>query len=129
MIRPLRHLYVQVLLAIVLGALLGHLAPELGRALKPLGDAFIKLVKMVVAPVIFLTLAGGIAGMRDLSGVGRVAGRALAYFLVVSTLALLIGLVVAACEESAAIKNRTEALIVKASTSTKVAQKIFVQGS
>ena len=95
MIRPFRHLYVQVLLAIVLGALLGHLAPELGRALKPLGDAFIKLVKMVVAPVIFLTLAGGIAGMRDLSGVGRVAGRALAYFLVVSTLALLIGLVVA----------------------------------
>jgi aerobic C4-dicarboxylate transport protein len=90
-----RHLYLQVLAAIVLGALLGHLAPETGRALKPLGDGFIKLVKMVIAPVIFLTLSGGIAGMRELGAVGRVAGRALGYFLVVSTLALLVGLAVA----------------------------------
>ncbi|HEX8382133.1 MAG TPA: dicarboxylate/amino acid:cation symporter [Sphingomonas sp.] len=90
-----RHLYVQVLAAIVLGALLGHFAPATGRALKPLGDGFIKLVKMVIAPVIFLTLAGGIAGMRELGAVGRVAGKALGYFLVVSTLALLVGLAVA----------------------------------
>jgi aerobic C4-dicarboxylate transport protein len=90
-----RHLYVQVLFAIVLGALLGHLVPETGRALKPLGDAFIKLVKMVIAPVIFLTLASGIAGMRELGTVGRVAGKALGYFLVVSTSALLVGLAVA----------------------------------
>jgi aerobic C4-dicarboxylate transport protein len=84
-----------VLAAIVLGALLGHFAPATGRALKPLGDGFIKLVKMVIAPVIFLTLAGGIAGMRELGAVGRVAGKALGYFLVVSTLALLVGLAVA----------------------------------
>jgi aerobic C4-dicarboxylate transport protein len=90
-----RHLYVQVLAAIVAGALLGHFAPEAGRALKPLGDAFIKLVKMVIAPVIFLTLSVGIAGMSELRAVGRVAGKALGYFLVVSTLALVVGLVVA----------------------------------
>ncbi len=92
---PWRHLYLQVLAAIVIGALLGHYAPGTGRALKPLGDGFIKLVKMVIAPVIFLTLSGGIAGMRELGAVGRVAGRALGYFLVVSTLALLVGLAVA----------------------------------
>lgn len=90
-----RHLYVQVLAAIVLGALLGHFAPETGRALKPLGDGFIKLVKMVIAPVIFLTLAIGIAGLGELRAVGRVAGKALAYFLVVSSFALVVGLVVA----------------------------------
>lgn len=90
-----RSLYLQALGAIVLGALLGHFAPEAGRTLKPLGDGIIKLVKMVIAPVIFLTLAGGIAGMRELGAVGRVAGRALGCFLVVSTLALLVGLAVA----------------------------------
>jgi len=87
-------LYVQVLLAILAGGLIGHFAPDTGVALKPLGDAFIKLVKMVIAPVIFLTLVTGIAGMRDLASVGRVAGRALGYFLVMSTLALVVGLVV-----------------------------------
>ncbi|WP_375428033.1 dicarboxylate/amino acid:cation symporter [uncultured Sphingomonas sp.] len=90
-----RRLYLQVLVAIALGALLGHFAPGTGQSLKPLGDGFIKLVKMVIAPVIFLTLAGGIAGMRELGAVGRIAGRALGYFLVVSTLALLVGLAVA----------------------------------
>jgi aerobic C4-dicarboxylate transport protein len=89
-----RRLYVQVLAAIALGALIGHLAPEVGVALKPLGDAFIKLVKMIIAPVIFLTVATGIAGMRDLKSVGSVAGKAFAYFLFFSTLALIIGLVV-----------------------------------
>jgi aerobic C4-dicarboxylate transport protein len=93
--RPLwAHLYVQVLIAIVAGALLGHLAPATGEALKPLGDGFIRLVKMVIAPVIFLTLVSGIAGLGELKGVGRVAAKALGYFLVVSTLALLVGLAV-----------------------------------
>jgi aerobic C4-dicarboxylate transport protein len=89
-----RKLYVQVLFAICLGALLGHLYPETGSALKPLGDGFIKLVKMIIAPVIFLTVATGIAGMRDLSSVGSVAGKAFVYFLFFSTLALIVGLVV-----------------------------------
>ncbi|MGD9811054.1 MAG: dicarboxylate/amino acid:cation symporter [Sphingobium sp.] len=89
------HLYAQVLVAIVAGVLLGHLAPASGEAMKPLGDAFIKLVKMVIAPVIFLTIVTGIAGMSELSGVGRVAARAFAYFLAVSTLALILGLIVA----------------------------------
>ena len=90
-----RHLYAQVLAAIVLGALLGHVWPAGGEALKPLGDGFIKLVKMIIAPVIFLTVVGGIAGMRELGSVGRVAIKAFGYFLVFSTLALIIGLVVA----------------------------------
>jgi len=89
------HLYVQVLVAIVAGALLGHFSPTTGEALKPLGDGFIKLVKMVIAPVIFLTVVSGIAGMRELAAVGRVAGKAFAYFLFFSTLALIVGLIVA----------------------------------
>ncbi|WP_017672325.1 dicarboxylate/amino acid:cation symporter [Blastomonas sp. AAP53] len=88
-------LYVQVLVAIVLGVTLGHFAPETGATMKPLGDVFIKLVKMVIAPVIFLTIVTGIAGMRDLASVGRVAGKAFAYFLTFSTLALILGLIVA----------------------------------
>ena len=89
------HLYVQVLVAIAAGVALGTLAPDAGAALKPLGDGFIKLVKVVIAPVIFLTISTGIAGMRDLATVGRVAAKALAYFLFFSTLALIIGLAVA----------------------------------
>lgn len=90
-----RHLYVQVLVAIFLGVLVGHFEPATGEALKPIGDAFIKLVKMIIAPVIFLTIVTGIAGMRDLKRVGRVALKAFAYFLFFSTLALIIGLIVA----------------------------------
>ncbi|MET0241608.1 MAG: dicarboxylate/amino acid:cation symporter [Sphingobium sp.] len=90
-----RHLYVQVLAAITAGVLLGHFAPAMGEALKPLGDAFIKLVKMIIAPVIFLTIVTGIAGMRDLASVGRVAGKAFLYFFTFSTLALIVGLIVA----------------------------------
>ncbi len=90
-----RHLYLQVVVAIALGALLGHFDPVLGESLKPLGDAFIKLVKMVIAPVIFLTIVTGIAGMRELRSVGRVFLKAMAYFLFFSTLALVVGLVVA----------------------------------
>jgi len=89
------HLYVQVLIAITAGVLLGHFYPTTGAALKPVGDAFIKLVKMIIAPVIFLTIVTGIAGMRDLASVGRVAGKAFIYFLFFSTLALIVGLVVA----------------------------------
>ena len=90
-----RHLYFQVLLAIALGAFIGHFWPEFGESLKPLSDGFIKLVKMVIAPVIFLTIVTGIAGMRDLGSVGRVAAKAFGYFLVFSTLALILGLIVA----------------------------------
>jgi aerobic C4-dicarboxylate transport protein len=89
------HLYVQVLIAIVAGVAIGHFAPTTGEALKPIGDAFIKLVKMIIAPVIFLTIVTGIAGMRDLGSVGKVAAKAFAYFLFFSTLALVIGLIVA----------------------------------
>src|SRR5213080_2047898 len=88
-------LYLQVLVAILAGVLLGHFAPATGEAMKPIGDAFIKLVKMIIAPVIFLTIVTGIAGMRDLASVGRVAGKAFAYFLFFSTLALIVGLIVA----------------------------------
>ena len=90
-----QHLYFQVIVAIVAGVTLGHFWPETGEAMKPLGDAFIKLVKMIIAPVIFLTIVTGIAGMRDLKAVGRVAGKAFAYFLTFSTLALILGLIVA----------------------------------
>ena len=90
-----RQLYVQVLVAIAAGGLLGWLWPETGVAMKPLGDGFIRLVKMVVPPVVFLTIVTGIAGMRELGRLGRVVGRTFAYFLAVSTLALVIGLVVA----------------------------------
>ncbi len=94
--RPLyQSLYAQVLAAILLGGLVGHFWPEFGESLKPLGDAFIKLVKMIIAPVIFLTIVTGIAGMRDLGRIGRVALKAFAYFLFFSTLALIIGLVIA----------------------------------
>lgn len=89
-----RQLYVQVLVAICLGALLGHFYPEVGSALQPLGQGFVNLVKMIIAPVIFLTVVTGISGMRDLSSVGGVAGKAFVYFLFFSTLALIIGLVV-----------------------------------
>ena len=89
------HLYVQVLIAIVVGAIVGHFYPQLGAALKPLGDGFIKLVKMVIAPVIFLTLVSGIAGLSELRAVGRVAGKAFGYFFFFSTLALIVGMIVA----------------------------------
>jgi len=90
-----RHLYVQVLIAIVAGVLLGALRPDWGGAMKPLADAFIAAIKMVIAPVIFLTLTSGIAHMRALGELGRVVLRAFAYFITVSTLALVIGLIVA----------------------------------
>jgi aerobic C4-dicarboxylate transport protein len=90
-----RSLYAQVLAAIFIGGALGHFAPDLAVELKPLGDAFIKLVKMVIGPVIFLTVAGGIAGMSSLGRLGSTSGKALLYFMTVSTFALVIGLLVA----------------------------------
>lgn len=88
-------LYVQVIFAILAGIALGHFAPDLGESLKPLGDAFIKLVKMIIAPVIFLTVCTGIAGMTNMGSVGRVTGKAMLYFITFSTLALFVGMVVA----------------------------------
>lgn len=90
-----RHLYVQVVVVIILGMLLGHFWPAIGTDMKPLGDAFINLVKMIIAPVIFLTVATGIAGMSDLRKVGKLVGKAMIYFLTFSTLALIVGLIVA----------------------------------
>jgi aerobic C4-dicarboxylate transport protein len=90
-----RQLYFQVVVAITLGVLVGHVEPEIGAALKPLGDAFIKLVKMIIAPVIFLTIVTGIAGIAEMRTVGRVFIKAMAYFLFFSTLALVVGMLVA----------------------------------
>ncbi|MFY1047169.1 dicarboxylate/amino acid:cation symporter [Chryseobacterium sp. GP-SGM7] len=89
-----QQLYFQVLCAIFLGVSLGYFYPDLGEKMKPLGDGFIKLVKMIIAPVIFLTVSTGIAGMNDLKKVGRVAGKAFLYFFTFSTLALVIGMIV-----------------------------------
>jgi aerobic C4-dicarboxylate transport protein len=87
-------LYFQVIVAIVIGVLLGHFFPETGAAMKPLGDGFIKLIKMIIAPIIFCTVVVGIAGMEDMKKVGKTGGYALLYFEAVSTIALLVGLVI-----------------------------------
>ncbi|MGH8441221.1 MAG: dicarboxylate/amino acid:cation symporter [Pseudomonas sp.] len=89
-----KSLYIQVLVAITIGILLGHFYPETGVALKPLGDGFVKLIKMVIAPIIFCTVVSGIAGMQSMKSVGKTGGYALLYFEIVSTIALIIGLVV-----------------------------------
>jgi len=88
-------LYVQVIFAITLGIILGHFFPSVGESLKPLGDAFISIVKMIIAPVIFLTVVTGIAGMNNMGSVGRVTGKAMLYFITFSTLALFVGMIVA----------------------------------
>ena len=90
----IKSLYVQVLIGIAAGILLGFVAPEKGAAMRPLGDGFIKLVKMLIAPIVFSTVVVGIAHMGAMREVGRIGLRALLYFEVVSTLALVIGLVV-----------------------------------
>src|SRR4249919_2474863 len=93
--RPLyTHLYAQVLTAIVFGVLLGHFYPQLGEQMKPLGDGFIRVIKMLIAPIIFCTVVHGIASMEDMKKVGRVGLKALIYFEVVTTLALIVGLLV-----------------------------------
>ena len=88
-----RILYVQVIAAIIAGIVLGHFASKLAIDMKPLGDAFISLVKMVIGPIIFCTVVTGIAGMEDMKKVGRVGGKALLYFEIVSTFALVLGLI------------------------------------
>jgi aerobic C4-dicarboxylate transport protein len=90
---PYQSLYVQVIVAVIVGVLLGYFYPVLGAQMKPLGDAFIKLIKMLIAPIIFCTVVVGIAGMEDMKKVGKTGGLALLYFEVVSSVALLIGLV------------------------------------
>lgn len=90
-----RVLYIQVIIAILLGILLGHFYPDIGESFKPLGDGFIKIVKMIIAPVIFLTIVTGIAGMNNMNAVGKVAGKSMIYFLTFSTIALVIGLITA----------------------------------
>ena len=87
-------LYVQVLIAVALGIALGYFAPDLGKQMKPFGDAFIKLVKMLIAPIIFLTVVHGIASMSDMRKVGRVGLKAIIYFEALTTVALVIGLVI-----------------------------------
>ena len=87
-------LYLQVILGILIGALLGHFYPEAGAAMKPFGDGFIKLIKMMIAPIVFCTVVTGVAGMENMKAVGKTGGLAILYFEVVSTLALVIGLVI-----------------------------------
>ena len=87
-------LYLQVISAIIIGVLLGHFAPAYGEAMKPLGDGFIKLIKMIIAPIIFCTVVVGIAGMEDMKKVGKTGGMALLYFEIVSSIALVLGLVI-----------------------------------
>jgi aerobic C4-dicarboxylate transport protein len=89
-----RSLYFQVITAIVIGVVLGHFYPETGAAMKPLGDGFIKLIKMIIAPIIFCTVVVGIAGMEDMKKVGKTGGLALLYFEIVSSIALVVGLVI-----------------------------------
>src|SRR5467141_2158309 len=89
-----RHLYLQVLIGVALGVLIGGFFPDTGKALKPLGDGFIKLVKMIIGPIIFCSVVHGIASMGGLKKVGRIGFKALLYFEAVSTLALVIGLTV-----------------------------------
>src|SRR6516164_8968386 len=86
-------LYAQVIAAVIIGVLLGHFYPALAEEMKPLGDAFIKLIKMMIAPIIFCTVVVGIAGMEDMKKVGKTGGLALLYFEVVSSIALMVGLV------------------------------------
>lgn len=92
--RIVSSLYFQVLLAITFGVILGHIYPDLGADMKPLGDGFVKLIKMIIAPVIFCTVVTGIAGMESMKAVGKTGAIALLYFEVVSTIALIIGLCV-----------------------------------
>ena len=89
-----KYLYFQVIVAIIIGILLGHFQPTLGSSMKPLGDGFIKLIKMIIAPIIFCTVVIGIASMGDVKKVRRVGGKALLYFEVLSTVALTIGLII-----------------------------------
>jgi aerobic C4-dicarboxylate transport protein len=117
-----RSLYFQVLVAIALGVLIGWLFPAAGASLKPLGDAFIKLVKTIITPVIFLTVTTGIAGMSDLKAFGRVGAKAMAYFIAFSTLALAVGLAVANLVRPGAGLNVDPAALDQGAVATYVSQ-------
>ena len=122
LLRPLQHLYVQVLIAIAAGIAVGALWPAVGRDLKPLGDAFVALIRMLIAPVIFCTVAHGIAQMSDLKSFGRVGGKTLIYFEVVSTFALLVGVAVALVVRPGAGFNIDPAHLDPATVATYVTQ-------
>ena len=122
MIRFVRSLFGQVLIAIVLGGLVGTLWPHLGVALKPLGDAFVKLIKMLIAPIVFCTVTGGVAKVSDARSIGRMGGRTLIYFEAVSTIALILGLAVGLILKPGAGFNVSVATLNPASVSTYVAQ-------
>lgn len=123
-----RHFYFWVLAAIVAGGLIGHYAPETGVALKPLGDGFIALVKMLIGPIIFLTVVLGIAGVSDVKKVGRVGAKAILYFEVVSSFALVIGLVVVNTLKPGAGFNATPASL-DATAVAKYANAAHEQGT
>jgi aerobic C4-dicarboxylate transport protein len=121
--RPLwKSLYFQVLVAVALGVLVGWAWPTFGASLKPLGDGFIKLVKMIITPVILLTVITGIASMRDLGAFGRIAAKALGYFIIVSTLALVIGLLVATVVQPGGGANVDPATLDTSKVATYVTQ-------
>jgi len=115
-------LYIQVLIAIAIGILIGHFFPTTGKALKPLGDGFISLIKMMIAPIIFCTVVHGISSMGDLKKVGRVGVKTLLYFECVSTLALVIGLIVGTVLQPGAGFNIDPASIDPKAVSTYVAR-------
>ena len=118
------NLTARVLLAVALGVVLGIVAPGAAKSMKPLGDTFINLVRMVIAPVIFLTVVLGIAHMRDLKAVGRVGGKAFIYFEVVTTIAMAIGLVVVNVTKPGASFDRRALAAADASTYTKAGQSL-----
>ena len=111
-----RSLYFQVIVGIVIGIALGALYPELGAQMKPFGDAFVKLIKMLIAPIIFLTVVTGIAGIGDMKKLGRVGLKALLYFEVVTTLALVIGLLVVSFFQPGAGINATPESLMRDAT-------------
>lgn len=117
-------LYLQVLVAIAVGMLVGHYFPRIGEACKPLGDIFIRLIKMVIAPIVFATVAVGIAAMGDLKKVGRVGAKAVLYFEILSTLALLVGLaVVVLAKPGAGIHADVKTLDIKSIPGAEVAKQ------
>ena len=116
------HLYFQVLIAVALGIAVGYAYPAFGQSLRPLGDGFIKLIKMVIAPIIFCTVVHGIASMRDMKKLGRIGLKTLLYFEIVSTFALIIGLVVVNVMKPGAGFNADPALLDAASVKTYTAK-------
>ena len=118
----LRSLYVQVLIAIACGIALGVFAPETGAAMKPLGDGFIRLIKMMIAPIIFCTVVHGIASVGEAKRVGRVAVKALIYFEIVTTMALVLGLVLVNSWAPGAGMNIDPATLAGGAATTEAAQ-------